>query len=337
MTGAGSPGGPGIIKALLKDSNLNLIVCDSDDLASGKFLGVPFIKIPKANDENFMEEIFKICSSNSINVVFPLVTLELFRFSSVKEEFKKIGVQVIVSEEKYLNIANNKRKLYDHLSYSGISVPLYKVAKNINEIELACNELNYPNSAVVLKPSVSNGSRGVRILSESISEFDLFFSEKPGNLITTLSKVRDILSQNEFPELIISEYLPGEEYTVDTIVNNGEVKIVLPRKRLKMVGGISVSGFFVKHDEIIEYSKKIIESMNLDGPIGIQVKADLEGNFKILEVNPRIQGTSVAAIGAGVNLPLLAVYNAIDSANFDLQIKWGTGFVRYYEELFYYA
>lgn len=335
VTGAGAPGGPGIIKALLRDSNIEIVVCDADEFASGRFLGLDFIKIPKAQDENFIEEILKICNNNSIMVVFPLVTLELFRFAEVKKIFKDSGIEVIVSDDVYLNISNDKRKLLDYLSRMGIPVPNYRVATTIEEIELACIELNYPSNPVVIKPSVSNGSRGVRVLSESISEYDLLFNEKPNNLFSSLNKIREILSNKKFPELLITEYLPGDEYTVDTIVKDGKVNIVLPRKRLKMVGGISVAGIFIKNQLIIDYCTKVIESMHLEGPIGIQVKADVNGEFKILEINPRIQGTSVSAIGAGVNLPLLAVYNALGIADFNLSIKWGVGFVRYYEELFY--
>jgi carbamoyl-phosphate synthase large subunit len=335
LTGAGAPGGPGIIKALLKDPNIDLIVCDADEFASGRFLGLNFIKIPKAQDENFIAEIIKICHYHSIKVVFPLVTLELFRFAEVKKIFQYKGIEVIVSDVEYLNIANDKRKLLDYLTSKGIGVPNYRVVTSIEEIELACRELNYPSNAVVIKPSVSNGSRGVRILSESISEYDLLFNEKPGNLFSSLSKIRETLSNKTFPELLMSEYLPGDEYTVDTIVKGGKVNIILPRKRIKMVGGISVAGIFLKNDCIIEYCSQIIESMHLEGPIGIQVKADVEGKFKVLEINPRIQGTSVSAIGAGINLPLLAVHNALNIADFNVSIKWGVGFVRYYDELFY--
>jgi carbamoyl-phosphate synthase large subunit len=336
MTGAGAPGGPGIIKALLKEPNIELIVCDADEMASGRFLGIPFFKVPKAMDEKFIDSIIDICINNEIQVVFPLVTLELFRFSSSKVQFKELGIEVIVSEESFLNIANNKRKLLDHLSTKGILVPEYRVATSITELENASRDLNYPNNEVVIKPSVSNGSRGVRILSEKISEYDLLFNEKPGNLFSNLSKIKDVLSDNYFPELIISEYLPGDEYTIDTIVRNGQVKIILPRKRVKMNGGISVAGKFVKNDRIIDYCIEIIESMHLEGPIGVQVKEDREGNFKILEINPRIQGTSVAALGAGINLPVLSIFNALNTANFKLPINWNAGFVRHYEELFYY-
>ena len=336
MTGAGAPGGPGIIKALLKEPCFEIIVCDADPMASGKFLGLPFIQIPKATADNFIDTIIGICKEHLIKVVFPLVTMELFIFAANKERFKNLGIEVIVSEEKYLNVANNKRKLLDHLSFKGISVPRYRIVRTFDEFETACKDLNYPYNAVVMKPSVSNGSRGVRILSEAFSEYDLIFNEKPGNLFTKLDKMREVLSGRSFPELIITEFLPGDEYTVDTIVKNGKLKIVLPRKRSKMIGGISVAGNFVKNDAIISYCKEVIESMHLEGPIGVQVKADLEGNFKILEINPRIQGTSVSALGAGVNLPVLSIYNALNVANFNIPINWGVGFVRYYEELFYY-
>jgi len=336
MTGAGAPGGPGIIKALLKDPCIELITCDADEMASGRFLGIPFFKVPKANDENFLDSILDLCLSNSVQVVFPLVTLELFRFAAHKERFNKFGIEIIVSDEFYLNIANNKRKLLDHLSNNGILVPEYRVATSFNEIENACKVLNYPNNNVVIKPSVSNGSRGVRVLTENISEYDLLFNEKPGNLFSNIGKIKEVLSGVNFPELIITEFLPGEEYTIDTIVMNGKVKIVLPRKRLKMIGGISVAGKFVKNDGIMQYCIDVIESMHLEGPIGVQVKADYNGNFKILEINPRIQGTSVAAMGAGVNLPVLSVLNALNIANFNIPINWNAGFVRHYEELFYY-
>jgi carbamoyl-phosphate synthase large subunit len=130
--------------------------------------------------------------------------------------------------------------------------------------------------------------------------------------------------------------LPGEEFTVDTIVQQGKPKLILPRIRTKMNGGISVQGTFIKHDAIIDYCTQIIQSLNLSGPIGLQVKANVEGEYRILEINPRIQGTSVAALGIGINLPVLAVMQEYTDICFDqLPIEWGRSFVRYYEEVFY--
>jgi carbamoyl-phosphate synthase large subunit len=335
VTGAGAPGGPGIIKALKRESKLDLVVCDANEFASGRFLGLPFIKIPKANDADFLDKIVEICVTHSINFIFPLVTLELFKFADAQEQLNLLGIRVMVSKKKYLDIANNKRKLLDHLKKADIPVPDYMVVRTVEELKSACVKLDYPKRSVVLKPSVSNGSRGVRILTESVSEFDLLFNEKPGNLISSLAQVERIISNKPFPELIVSEFLPGDEFTVDTIVKEGKVKLIVPRKRVKMSNGISIAGKFEKNLEIIDYCTRIIESLHLDGPIGIQVKADLDGKFRVLEINPRIQGTSVAALGAGVNLPLMAIFSDMNWPIEDVHIKWGVNFVRFYDELFY--
>ena len=106
-----------------------------------------------------------------------------------------------------------------------------------------------------------------------------------------------ILSSKPFPELLVSEYLPGEEYSVDCLARNGEAIIVVPRARKKMINGISVEGEFVEEENIIGYCKQIIHELQLHGNIGIQVKRSVAGKFLILEINPRVQGTISAGLG----------------------------------------
>lgn len=336
MTGAGAPGGPGILKALLKDSEIELIIADADVFASGSFLHEPFYQIPKANDPNFINSIRDICQKEQIDVVFPLVTRELFQFSSFKENFTNDDVKIVVSGNESLEIANNKSRLYEHLKKNGVLVPDFIVANNLDKLYEAIFALGYPSTPVCIKPSVSNGSRGVRIVTDTIDEYDLLFNYKPNNLYISLKNLQDILRNREIPEILVSEYLPGEEYTIDTIVNQGKAELIIPRVRTKMNGGISIQGKFIYHKEIIQYCNDIISTMDLHGPIGIQVKQGKDRKFKILEINPRIQGTSVAALGAGINLPLLAVKQEFENIDFSkIKIKWGTGFSRYYEEVFY--
>ena len=91
LTGAGSPGGPGIIKAILKDPyNFNLYICDADINASGKYLlKERFRLIPKATDPKFIDSILNICKQDNIKLIVPLVTLELLKLSEAYSLFKK--------------------------------------------------------------------------------------------------------------------------------------------------------------------------------------------------------------------------------------------------------
>jgi len=336
MTGAGAPGGPGIIKCLKEVPNSKLIVGDADHKASGKYLNDAFVLLPNAKDDNFINKVLSICKEKQINVIFPLVTMELFKFSKNIEIFKKNNVKILVSDFQNLSIANNKSSLYKHLEQKGISTPMFRVVKNYDEFYRAKEEIKSITSSYCFKPSISNGSRGVRLVSDDLNEFDLLFHEKPNSLYISDEKISDILKNNSFPELLIAEILPGNEYTIDTIVaNTGEPILILPRIRIKTNGGISVAGKFEKHTKIIDYCSQIIKSLNLVGPIGIQVKEDKYGDFKILEINPRIQGTSVAALGAGKHLPRLALEAFLNIEYAIPKIKWDTEFIRYYDELFF--
>lgn len=336
LTGAGAPGGPGIIKALQGSAQLKLVVADADAMAAGRFLNDEFEQIPMADDPQFISEIKRLCLKHKIQLVFPLVTKELFLFAQHKAAFLAMGVKVMVSDDALLQLANNKSKLYRHLQQNQLVVPDFFVVNTIEEFREAAQKLGYPAQAFCFKPSVSNGSRGFRVVSESISEFDLLFNTKPNSTFMRYEKACEILSSQPFPELLVSEYLPGEEYTIDTIIKNGTPQLILPRRRLQMREGISIKGEFVNHQPIIEYCRNILATLPLHGPIGLQVKQATDGTFKLLEINPRIQGTSVAAMGLNINLPLIAVMQEFDLEQELLpkEIAWGTKFMRYYNEVF---
>jgi carbamoyl-phosphate synthase large subunit len=337
MTGAGAPGGPGIIRCLQLDDRIDLIVGDADQNASGRHLNSKFVLLPSARDTNFIEKILDICQSMNVDVIFPLVTLELFKFSEAKDLFKSKNIDIIVSDSSSLQIANDKVEVYQHCKKIGLPIPSFLIATNPEELIYSVKALGYPSVPVVIKPGISNGSRGIRILDESKDRFNLFMNEKPNSMLMTLGDLATIIVGQKLPKMMVSEYMPGEEVTVDTIVENSNVKLILVRTRDKMNGGISVAGRFIEDNAVRKQVFDIVESLGLDGPIGLQFKKDKNGIFKLLEINPRIQGTSVSAMGLGINLPLIAISQTC-GWKWDIPKKLsGIGFVRYYSELYYEA
>ena len=121
LTGAGAPGGPGIIKCILKGKNrYKLFIADADTEATGKFL-IPhrFKRIPLAEDPKFVEKLLEICLKEKIKILFPLVTKELFILSKSKKLFRDKGIKIIVSDFDTLNILNDKGLLYEYLIKKG--------------------------------------------------------------------------------------------------------------------------------------------------------------------------------------------------------------------------
>lgn len=337
MTGGGAPGAAGILHCLKQNPLFNITVADASPEAIGKYLNSDFETIPLADDPNFVDAILSLCRRKNIHAILPLVTKELIPLSRRSNEFELAGAKLLVSPTSSLEIANNKSSLYEFLQWRGIAVPTFKVVETVEQFKTAVEELGYPAKRVCFKPSVSNGSRGFRIISNQINELDLLFNYKPNSTYISLNGAVGILSSGTFPELLVSEYLPGEEYSVDCLANHGESVLIIPRLRKKMINGISVEGEFIKEENIITYCTQIIKELQLHGNIGIQVKKSDRAQFLILEINPRVQGTIAAALGAGVNLPVLAVKQelGLPIAPEELAVKWGTKFSRYWNEVFY--
>lgn len=337
MTGAGAPGAPGIIKCLQQAEWINLTVADADANATGKFLCTDFFSIPLASDPSFIDRLKQVCHEKNIQIILPLVTSELDLLALHKEFFKDSGIQILVSSASALKIANNKSLCYQVLKEKGIEIPDFHVVSRAEQFIHAAFSLGHPQKAFCFKPSVSNGSRGVRIVSDSIDESDQLFHQKPYNLFITYAHALKILTSKAFPELLVTEYLPGTEYSVDCLANNGEAIIVVPRSRLKMVNGISVQGKIEKHEKIMDYCTHIIKALGLHGNIGIQVKLNEAEEPRLLEINPRVQGTIVAGLGAGINLPLLAVKQELQMkiSPEETDVKWDTCFSRYWTEVYY--
>jgi len=337
MTGGGAPGAPGILKCLAKDKLFKVIVADAQEQAVGRYLGNEFETIPLAMAPLFAESVFELCKKKKINLLLPLVTKELIVLSKHRDQFNDAGILLPLSDTASLEIANNKSRLYEFLQWRGIDVPAFRIVETTEQFRDAIVELGYPERAVCFKPSVSNGSRGFRIISEQMNELDLLFNHKPAATYISLQDAMRILSSGKFPELLVSEYLPGEEYSVDCLANHGETILALPRLRRKMINGISVEGEFVNETSIINYCSSIIRELKLHGNIGIQVKRSAAGNFLILEINPRVQGSISAGLGAGINLPVLAIKQELGMpiSTDELNVKWGTQFTRYWEEVFH--
>lgn len=337
MTGAGAPGGPGILLALRQEPQIELTVADANPYASGRALHTNFVQIPAASHPGYVAEMLRLCSEKQIQVLLPLVTRELELLSGHKAEFEAIGTRVVVSDAEKLHMANDKALLMQTLIAANIPVAECHTAHSGPEIEMFAKKLGYPQKNVCIKPALSNGSRGMRILDASAGSLATFFEQKPNNTHTTLESLLNIFKDAILPTMLVMEYLPGEEYTVDALLDIGEPLIILPRKRISMNNGISVAGEFENNKEIMDYATAVFKATGLHGPNGLQVKRSENGEFRILEINPRLQGSTTTALDMGINLPLLAVQQAIGIAVKSLipEPRWGLRFTRYYADAWF--
>jgi carbamoyl-phosphate synthase large subunit len=337
VTAAGAPGAPGIMKSLrLNDERkIKIIATDMNPESYGLFVAEKGYVVPPGTSNEYISKMLEIVTKENIDAILPLSTYELMPLSKNKDKFGDIGTKVMVSDPKPLEIANNKGKLCEFLRKEGIPTPEAIMVDNLDEFERSVFKLGYPSVTVCVKPQISKGSRGFRILKKDIDKLDLLMNYKPDNTVTTLEDMISIFEgANPFPKLVVMEYLPGKEYSVDLLVRNGEPLITIPRSRDLIKLGISFIGTVENNEEITEMANRIVKAIGLDYNINLQFKYSFNEIPKIIEINPRVSGTIVLCTGAGANMPYLGVKMALDEEIPQIKIKYGTKMIRYWDEVF---
>jgi len=112
-------------------------------------------------------------------------------------------------------------------------------------------------------------------------------------------------------EYTVCEYLPGEELTVDCFTDrHGVLRFVSPRSRERIRAGIAVrSRNLPLTEELQSIAEDINRRLSFNGAWFFQVKKNAAGQFRLLEIAPRIAGTMGLTRNLGINMPLLTLYN----------------------------
>ncbi|NHN43175.1 ATP-grasp domain-containing protein [Halorubellus sp. JP-L1] len=335
MTGAGAPGASGIVRSLrgAPDREVEVVGVDMDANAYGFALVDDHDVVPPGDDPEFVEELAAVVDRVDADVVLPLVTAEL---QPLAENRDRIDATVMVSEAERLAVANDKAALYGFLGDEGFaSAPEFRLVESREAFVDAVGALGYPDEPVCFKPPVGSGSRGFRVLDERGDDLQRFLEEKPDVATTTLDDVLPVLdSGDSFPALAVMEYLPGEEYSVDVLATDDGAHAVVPRSRSRTRAGISFEGTIERREDLIEEAAAICEGLGLEYNVNLQFKYAADGTPKVIEINPRVSGTIVLCVGAGANLPYLAVTHALDEPLPEVDVAWGTSMVRYWDEVF---
>ncbi len=313
VTGAGAPGIAGTIDSLKNnpdDAKFRIISTDVKSDPVGRYLANEFYNVPPPEDKEYINCIKKIVTKENARVIVPQTTREIISLSQHLDELRELDVSVIVSDYTSLKIANDKYLIIKECEKTGVPYPEYFLIDNENDFLSALDKLGYPDKKVVVKPRLSNGLRGLRIISNETLTIKEFLEEKPTGVNMDLESILKIFRNGSFPEILVTEYLPGDEYSVDVFRNSNGI-IAIPRNRKDIRSGISFDTKVELRDDIIKYSVKLAESLDLKYCFGFQFKMDETNTPKILESNPRIQGTMITSTYAGFNMIYYSVKEAL--------------------------
>uniref|UniRef100_UPI00405622CE ATP-grasp domain-containing protein n=1 Tax=Agathobacter sp. TaxID=2021311 RepID=UPI00405622CE len=335
LSAAGSPTIPGLLKCFRNNGEreIRIVGVDMVDDPTIKFMVDVFYPVPVVDDESYVDVILEICRKEHVDVYFPNISAELFAVAERIDEFRVIGTRVSIADINAVLVVNNKLRTYEVLKENGFKIPRYYPVRSIRDFEKGCIMLGYPENAVCLKLVSSSGSRGVRIIDATRDRYKIFAHEKPNSFFTSYEDMLSILRVAEkLDEMMLVEYMPGNEYTVDLLAEAGEVLYIAGRENIVSMMSIAQKSIVSKIDSAYEICKQVVKIFNYSGNIGFDFMKDVDGMPVLMDINPRITATVSVIAAAGINLPYLRLKQLLGESLPKCTLDYGTSLVRRYGE-----
>ncbi len=302
----------GRVEGLKRSPDYDFYIVGVDTAGDGYKL--PFFdeqfKVPLGSDKNYIKIIKEILIEKKIDVIVPSSDSEIAVISKNKSMFEALGVACVCSSGLITDTSLNKAKMLLYLKEKGIPVPKFEIPKNQEDLTRAAYRLGYPRKMIVLKPALSGGgNRGLWFIKDDFSKEIMTTKGMP--IISLDSLIMQFKKLSAFPEIVLMEYLSGEEYSVDALAENGKPIYVIPRVRVFPLPGLSREGLIKNNPEVSEYVKRICKAFGFDSNFNVQLKYNDNGKPLIYEINPRVSATVVANAAAGVDLFLFGILKAL--------------------------
>jgi len=266
--------------ALLKDQH-EVYFADAD--AEAKPANVPmarWLHIDRADQPTFLETLLYRCEQYRIDVLVPGVDEELLRIADARTLF---GCHVLLPSSWFIQCHRDKFVSMQGLMSMGIPCPQTALLGHWN---------GYAPRVVaswpcIVKPRRGRGSRDIKECG-------------------SMDEARAL--ESLYPEqLIVQEYLHGQEYTVTCVADQQmNLRAVVPVK-VGLKRGVTLRAE-TDHDEAVTALCVAIHQADpFSGIVNVQCIKAADGTVKPFEINPRISTTTCLAMAAGVDVLGLAL------------------------------
>jgi hypothetical protein len=234
--------------------------------------GLPFV-----GDPDFVDRINAAVRQYGIDYVFPAHDSVVLSLATAQDN-GLLACPVLTSPASTCRTCRSKKATMDTFQPLLRTPALYETLGEV---------VRWP---VFLKPDVGQGSKGT---------------------YTAMNAEACRILCDRDPSLLVMEYLPGPEFTVDCFTNrHGALVFAQPRSRLRVTNGISVRTAPVERADLTAMAHHINQRLALRGVWFFQAKETAQGQPALMEIAPRVAGAMGLCRGAGVNLPLMSVYDA---------------------------
>lgn len=283
--------GPGVpVIRALKESKLydvRIIGLSYETLEPGIYMHdivdktyqIPF---PSAGKASLLTRLKYINAIEKIDVLIPNFDAELFNFITLADTLKKeLKIKTFLPTLEQFE-ERHKSNLSEFGKKHKIKVPYGKMIFSASEIPALKNEFTYP---LVVKGKY----------------YDASIAYTPEQAITYFNKI----SAKWGLPIIIQEMVYGQEVNV-TAIGDGKGNVIgaVPmRKQYITDKGKAWSGISIDDKNLLKMTKQLFKSTKWKGGMELEIIKTNEGDYYLLEINPRFPAWVYLAVGCGQNHP----------------------------------
>lgn len=250
------------------------------------------------SSNSFFDSFNELIEKYKISYIIP--THDEISTFLVKNQ-KKVNAVVVCSPLETCEIALSKISTFEKL----------KDKKYIPKIYQLTDEIDYP---VFIKPDIGAGGKNTHIVNE----------------------YKDLKKYLKTRKYLISEFLPGDEITVDCFTaRNRKLCFIGPRTRERITSGVSFRSKNIElTKEIEEIANDLNKSFVFRGLWFFQLKKDKNGDYKLMEISVRTAGTMALYRQLGINFAALSLFNFMGYDISILSNKFSVELDRYYKSCY---
>ena len=254
------------------------------------------LQVPAVYSPDYIDITLDICKNYKVDALLSLNDLELPILANNKHLFEELGVKVIVSSPEVIDICFDKYETAKWVESIGLTSPKTYIRLDDVKKALENGEISFP---LFMKPRWGSGSIGLESISD-MEDLEMYYNILMKKIKKTILATASI--GNEY--ILIQEKLTGNEYGLDVMNDlDGNNVGVSVKQKLAMRSGETDKAITLDLPVLKNIGEKIGENLKHIGNLDVDIMQRANGEYCVLELNPRFGGGFPFSYEAGVNLP----------------------------------
>lgn len=295
--------------ASLRQQGHEVFVAAEKDAVAKKAKNIEkYIEFAKSGSiDEVCQRLIALCQLDDIDVIIPMEDDYAAILSKTKKRIElETKAKCAITDSETYALVSDKEALLDFCKQHNIGHP--KTEPVNNNYKWLAETVGFP---ALIKPNHSEGSKGI-VLVNDVKELE----EKAPAIIA------------EYGDCTLQEYIQNDHYynlmlyrTATGVFSNHTILKILRYYPIK--GGSSCFAVSIENEKMLNMCKRLLDALNWVGMADFDILEKGEGDFRIIEINPRVPASLRGAEMSGINFPEIIVSDLLNGVMPQYDYKTG--------------